>query len=53
MAGQVYIAVFGKIAYEDIFNVKHWVKFCVFESAQGSQDALPCVEFNGTDSDIR
>jgi hypothetical protein len=56
MKGQVYIAVFGKVTYDDVFGVNHWTKFCFW----GNSDITPlntisvsasrsCTAYNAVD----
>jgi hypothetical protein len=48
---QVYILVFGKVDYCDVFGVKHWLRFC-----NGSGEALDvdsikeCINYNRPDN---
>ncbi len=51
-SGKAYIAVLGKIGYEDIYDTPHWIKFCLWKDfASGTYSAAECVNFNETDKD--
>lgn len=50
---ETYVAVFGAIAYDDVFNVPHWLKFCRWFHTtlkSGSFGAKTCTEYNDTDN---
>jgi len=55
--GQIWFAAEGKISYEDIFGVKHWMNIChaMFHAGSANFVGLPpvgtqrCVEYNDVD----
>ncbi len=48
--GRAYLAAFGVVTYTDIFQVRHWTKFCSWTSwAKGNFAAGRCVAFNTVD----
>ena len=49
--GKVFFIVYGQTFYTDIFNVRHWVKFCRFSPAPpgGAVSARACVNYDDVD----
>jgi hypothetical protein len=49
--GGAYLAVYGIINYDDIFNAHHWTKFCTWiaGSRSGSFHAQQCAQYNNVD----
>jgi hypothetical protein len=52
-AGETYVAVHGRVAYDDIFHVRHWTNFCFWYPFAAVDDykASKCVEYNTEDSE--
>jgi hypothetical protein len=50
--GEYYLAIYGRIRYQDIFNVPHWTKYCEFSapSTGRSFTAKACTDYNNVDS---
>jgi len=50
-SGQVYLSVFGRLTYKDIFNVPHWAQFCVhFSDPRSDPNAhQKCADYNRSD----
>ena len=50
MAGKTYIAVHGRVAYSDVFKVRHWTGFCFYwPFAAKSVNASACTNYNTED----
>jgi hypothetical protein len=49
--GRAYLAVYGIITYDDVFNAPHWTKFCHWVAGDGSFHARGCTEYNGVDDE--
>lgn len=52
-AGQVFLLVYGRITYRDMFNVEHWLKFCRNISGATHQtqfQAGKCLSYNDADN---
>ena len=48
--GRIFIVVYGRIEYEDIFKTQHWTTFCGFASPKGGPyTAKKCSDYNDTD----
>ena len=47
--GKGYLAVFGIVDYDDVFDVHHWTKFCIWISKTGTFQTRECAEFNKVD----
>jgi hypothetical protein len=52
-AGETYVAIHGKVAYDDIFHVRHWTNFCFWYPFAPVDDykASKCVRYNTEDSE--
>jgi len=48
--GKIVVVIRGKLFYEDIFHVEHWIEFCHAISGNPSSKAGKCVEQNKIDS---
>ncbi len=48
--GRAYLAVYGVIAYDDVFKTRHWTKFCNWIALKGQFHALKCTQYNSVDS---
>lgn len=49
-SGKAYIAVLGKLWYEDIYDTPHWIKYCLWKDfSPGTYSAAECVNSNETD----
>lgn len=49
--GKAYLAVYGIITYDDVFQTPHWTRFCDWRSfANGLYSTYKCTEFNGVDN---
>jgi hypothetical protein len=48
--GKLYLAVYGVIAYRDVFGVDHWTHFCKWEGENGTFQAKKCTQYNSVDS---
>jgi hypothetical protein len=44
--GKGYLAVFGIVDYDDVFDVHHWTKFCIWISKTGTFQTEGCTKFN-------
>ena len=55
--GEVYLAAFGIIRYEDVFGVQHWVHFCYWNNAPSAEGKIfesgPCVAYNNIDANYK
>jgi hypothetical protein len=51
MEGNIYIATFAKVTYEDVFGVSHRTQFCVFSSSNQAKyaSAQKCTAYNDVD----
>lgn len=52
LAGEAYLAIYGKITYLDVFGMNHYTKFCVFSSPAPKQvyvTAKKCTDYNSVD----
>jgi hypothetical protein len=53
-AHRAYIAVYGQITYDDIFNTHHWTKFCMWVAFPSpellSYNAKTCADYNNVDN---
>ena len=53
-SGNEYIAVYGTIEYDDVFQTHHWAKFCYWHSPPGydfqTYSAQECTEYNSVDN---
>ena len=47
--GRAYLAVYGIITYDDVFNTHHWTTFCDWESLGGTFNAAQCAKYNNVD----
>jgi hypothetical protein len=47
-SGRAFLIIHGKIAYTDIFGIKHWTTFCRFAN-QPSLISEECTRYNDTD----
>src|SRR5882762_87915 len=52
ITGRAFIVVYLLIKYRDIFDVKHWVKFCTWDSyaAGGIFTSKACADYNSVDN---
>jgi len=49
--GRTYVATFGKISFEDLFGVQHWMTFCSWRALKAGQYAArKCTEYNDLDN---
>lgn len=49
-SGDVYIAVFGRLTYFDVYGTSHWINFCFWRTPKpGTYTSRGCVEFNNVD----
>ena len=50
--GDILIVAHGRIAYQDIFGVDHWVQFCVLATGQQAEaGSVPeCMRYNDADN---
>jgi hypothetical protein len=49
LSGKSYLAAYGIILYDDVFNVRHWTKFCTWNGTNGAFAAQQCTQFNSVD----
>jgi uncharacterized repeat protein (TIGR01451 family) len=47
---RAYLAVYGVITYDDVFNAHHWTKFCSWQSAGGTFHTYQCTQYNNVDN---
>jgi len=48
--GDLLLVVHGKLTYEDIFGVSHWLRFCSFGSSNlRKRSSINCDEYNAAD----
>lgn len=48
--GKAYLAVYGVVTYDDVFNTHHWTKFCSWIAGNGKFEARQCTQYNSVDS---
>lgn len=52
--GRVYLAIYGRVEFTDIFNTDHWVNFCSWQSGSANDilnyTAAKCTAYNDLDS---
>jgi hypothetical protein len=49
LSGKSYLAAYGIIAYDDVFEIRHWTKFCTWNGTNGAFAAQQCTEYNNVD----
>lgn len=48
--GRIFLVVYGRVGYTDIFHTRHWTNFCGFTSGKpGGYSAEKCTAYNNTD----
>jgi hypothetical protein len=47
--GRAYLAIYGIVNYDDIFNMHHWTKFCEWPSVRGNFQPYHCTNYNNVD----
>jgi hypothetical protein len=48
--GRIFLAIYGRVNYRDMFQTEHWTKFCSFSSPKdGLYSAEKCTAYNDTD----
>jgi hypothetical protein len=54
-SGKAYIAIFGIVYYDDVFKVRHWVRFCDWSTKPGTDhiifQAQSCTQYNSIDGE--
>jgi hypothetical protein len=49
--GKAWVATHGEIMYRDIFDIEHWVKFCIWTALKaGNYSSKGCVAYNSIDN---
>jgi hypothetical protein len=49
-AGNAWIAIHGFLDYWDVFNTRHWIRFCTWQGIAGATfDSLDCARYNEID----
>jgi hypothetical protein len=47
--GKAYLAVYGVITYDDVFNTHHWTRFCNWIALNGTFQTRRCTDYNNVD----
>jgi|HubBroStandDraft_2_1064218.scaffolds.fasta_scaffold24036_4 hypothetical protein len=51
-AGKAFMVAYGKIIYFDVFGVKHWTQYCLWDGKPGfTFQAQECTAYNDADHD--
>ena len=50
-AGKSLVIVYGKMTYDDVFGVKHWLHFCAGYGSSMTNAGAKCTAYNDTDGD--
>jgi hypothetical protein len=50
LAARIYALTYVKASYDDIFNVRHWTKFCTWRTKAPSTPTAECSAINTTDT---
>jgi len=47
--GKAYMAVYGIVRYDDVFQRHRWTKFCIWSALTGTFQAKSCTQYNSAD----